>query len=807
MLPKYYHQILVFAFAMEEINKNPYILPNHTLEYITIQNAYNQMGTSFGTMSLLFTLRGSPLNYMCNRKYKLTAIIGGLGAHNSRQMPHILNIYKIPQLSYGSFDPVLNDKIQFPSVYRMIPNDIPQYVGIVKMLKQFGWTWIGLIVSDDESGEMLLKTLLSQLLQNNICLAFKEIIPAVKEPWKGYREGRLELNAKMERLSSILSSTDANVILVHGDSQAMEGLRMVLSFNELDGMKPIEKVWIITAQWDFTSVFYSGVFTPKSFNGTLSFTLHTNDMARYKAFLETLNPNQSVLDYFTLFWSNVFVCSHPTYNIYIPNVGNCTNQEKVSNLPEFVFEMRMSGQSYSIYNAVYAVAHALHAMFSSKFHKKAMGEGRTWDLRNIQPWQVQSFLKHIHFNNSVGEEIFFDENGELASGYDIINTVTFLNQSIHRVHVGRINPQALAGKEFTINGSVITWNHKFNQKLPQSRCVEGCHPGHSKIVRQGEQICCYDCLQCPEGMIANQMDAEHCVKCSEDQHPNKNQDQCISKQITYLSYDEPLGIVLSSFIISFSLITLMVLWSFIQHQNTPIIKASNRSVTYTLLVSLLFCFLCSFLFIGQPRMVSCTLRQVLFAIIFSVAISSVLGKTITVILAFLATKPGHRMQKWVGKSLAGSIIILSTLIQTAICVVWLSVCPPFLELDTWSEIHQIIVQCNEGSNVIFYIVLSYMGLLAFISFTVAFFARKLPGAFNEAKLITFSMLMFCSVWVSFVPTYLSTKGKYMVAVEIFSILTSSAGLLGCIFIPKFYIIVIRPELNTRVHLVRKTIKI
>ncbi|XP_041442181.1 vomeronasal type-2 receptor 26-like [Xenopus laevis] len=311
--------------------------------------------------------------------------------------------------------------------------------------------------------------------------------------------------------------------------------------------------------------------------------------------------------------------------------------------------------------------------------------------------------------------------------------------------------------------------------------------------------CCYDCIWCPEGEISNTTDSDICIPCPKMEWSNEERSQCIAKVEDFLSYTNVMSVFFSATTALFFLISLLILGVFIIHRETPIVRANNRSLSFLLLVSIKLSFLSVFLFLGRPVDITCMLRNITFGITFSIAVSSLLAKTIMVCVAFKATKPGSSWRKWVGVKLSNSVVLFCSSIQLIICMTWLAISPPFQELDLHTYPGTIIIQCNEGSAIGFYSVIGYMGLLAAVSFVLAFLARTLPDSFNEAKYITFSMLLFCSVWITMIPAYLSTKGKNTVCVEIFAILTSSAGLLFCIFLSKSYIILLRCEMNTKMY--------
>uniref|UniRef100_A0A8D2ISU2 G-protein coupled receptors family 3 profile domain-containing protein n=1 Tax=Varanus komodoensis TaxID=61221 RepID=A0A8D2ISU2_VARKO len=786
-VPKNYQHVLALAFAVKEINEDPRILPNITLGFHIFNSYYTARMTFKAILNLLSTQHRFVPNFKCHNQNNVIALIGGCLSEISANIAIFSATHRTPQLTYGSFLPPQGAKKQMPFLYQMVPNEVQQYLGAVRLLQHFGWTWIGLAAVYDDRGNRFLQTMVPMLSQHGICYEFILRIPKLD-----YVDEIIGWAWKDRKSFEIAFASKANVFFVYGEPPSVQILRILLFVAPVLGLPPLCKVWIVTSHWDFALLPLHRNWDTQTFHGSITFSVHSNQPLGFRKFVQMVKPSWAKGDGFIQdFWENAFNCLLSMADVMQEDKESCSGDEKLETLPGILFEMNMMGHSYNVYNSVYAVAHASLA------------------IQNVQPWQVavpqyyflHHFLSSISFNNTAGDTVHFNENGELVSEFDVTNWLLFPNGSVVRLKVGRLDPQAPAGQE---HSHILFLFHSASlQALPLSVCNDHCYPGYNRKKREREPFCCYDCAACPKGMISNRKDMDACVKCPEEQYPSKKQTQCIPRDLSYLSYGEALGIILIFLAICFSSTTALVLGFFLKHKETPIVKANNRSITYILLISLHLCFLCPLLFIGQPGKVTCLLRQMIFGIIFSVALSSILAKTITVLLAFMATKPGSRMRKRMGKGLANSISLSGSLIQAAICALWLSTTPPFPDVDMHLLVEKIILECNEGSAAMFYCVLGYLGSLAIVSFIVAFLARKLPNSFNEAKFITFSMLVFCSVWISFVPAYLSTKGKYVVAVEIFAILSSSAGLLGCIFGPKCYIIVLRPELNNRENLIRR----
>nr|XP_034348759.1 vomeronasal type-2 receptor 116-like isoform X2 [Arvicanthis niloticus] len=749
---------LVLAFSMNEINRNPDLLPNMSLIFpfsadISDWESHlnNMIYSSLQTHDIL-------PNYFCGDDMCGVALTG----LNWTTTCH--------HLTFGAFHPVLSENEEFPYLYQMASEDTALALALVSFIIHFSWNWVGLAISDNDQGIQFLSYLRREMEKNSVCFAFVSMIPVNMHLYM----------TRAEVYYNQIMTSSTNVVIIYGDTDST----LAVSFRMWEFLG-IQRIWITTTQWDVTPS--KKDFTFDNLYGAFAFGHHHGEISGFKNFVQTLNPFKYSDEYLVkLEWMH-FNCE--------VSASKCKTSKNYSSLEWLMahtFDMAVTEGSYDIYNAVYAVAHAVYEMTFQKFDNLFTDSGKQ---KKYICSKLASYIRKIYFTNPVGDRVNMNQRDKLQEEYDIFYIWNFPQGLGLKVKIGIFSPYFMNGQQLHLSEDMIEWA-RGSRQMPTSVCSADCGPGFRKFRKNGMPACCFDCSPCPENEISNGTNVDLCVQCPEDQYANTEQNHCIHKALIFLTYEDPLGMALSSMALFFSAVTAVVLGVFVKHHTTPIVKANNRTLTYILLISLIFCFLCPLLYIGHPNSATCILQQITFGLVFSVAVSTVLAKTITVVLAFKVTAPQRMIKYFLVSGVSNYIILICTLIQVIVCAVWIGASPPSVDIDAQSEHGHIIIVCNKGSVTAFYCVLAYLACLAFGSFTLAFLSRNLPGAFNEANSITFSMLVFCSVWVTFLPVYHSTKGKVVVAVEIFSTLASSAGMLVCIFVPKCYTILFRPERNS-----------
>ncbi|XP_069816164.1 extracellular calcium-sensing receptor-like [Dendropsophus ebraccatus] len=780
-------------FALEEINKNIF-LPNMTLGFQFIDSCAVLQRAVLGTLQILSGL-GQPLpNYRCNQDTQLAAVIGHATSTYTISLAYILGLYRYPQISHYATSSLLSNRIQFRSFFRTVPSDAFQSRGLAQLVLHFGWTWIGLMAIDNDYGQQGIQLVKRDIIKAGACVAFTETIISSRQDRNAPHIARVVKDSTATAV--VIFATDIDVGLV---------------LDEMLRQNITGKVWIASEAWSISTVLSVSKYSRLIF-GTIGFSFHGGSMPGFGDFLNRIKPSMVVgRQYNQILWELVFGCKFldQTSNLSNSSIKECTGQESLEGIRNSYNDVSSLRVTYNVYTAVHAVAKALSDLGKCKKGDGPFPNGTCADIENFKPWQLLHYMKKLRLNMSDGGQLFFDENGDPPAVYDIVNWQLSPEGKLQQVKVGSYDTSITSGDFFTINASHIHANclkiffFKNSSQVPVSVCSPSCPPGFRKAARKGQPLCCFQCILCPDGEIANHTDSLECTKCPWDMWPNPTQDHCVPKAQEFLSNEDPLGVTLMAIGISSSLVPVAIFGLFIRYRTTPIVRANNYSLSCLLLASLSLCFLCSLVFIGYPQYEICLLRQVTFGIVFSLCVSCILAKTIMVVIAFKATRPGSQLRYWTRPRVSYFIVISCILIQIFLCIMWLTFSPPFLEIKSESNSGVLIIQCNEGSPLAFWSMLGYLGLLASISFIVAFLARRLPDSFNEAKFITFSMLAFLSVWVSYIPASLSSRGKYTVAMEIFAIQSSTWGLVICMFLPKCFIIIFRPNMNSREKLMAK----
>nr|XP_055030582.1 extracellular calcium-sensing receptor-like [Misgurnus anguillicaudatus] len=771
-----FQQAQTMAFALDEINKNPRLLPNITLGYYIYDNCV-KLGVAFRAATALISgTQESFSNLNCTGPPPVIGIVGDPGSTHSIAISSVLGLFRVPMVSYFATCSCLSNRKKYPSFFRTIPSDAFQVQAMVQILRHFEWTWVGLIYSDDDYGIYAAQSFYQEMQLFGGCVGFSEILP------------RDNNRRDIQRIVKVIQTSTAKVVVVFSTKAYLLPLMDEVALQNVTGQQ-----WIASEAWATSPVFYTKRLLP-FLGGTLGIAIRRGEIQGLHEFLYYLRPdNDPKNNMVRIFWENMFGCKFETGD----KEKLCTGQEDLSSTNTAYTDVSELRGSYNVYKAVYALAHALHDLMQCEEGRGPFSDNTCADITNLQPWQMVHYLQQVNFTTGFGDRVSFDKNGDALAIYDVLNWQPSSDGSIIVRTVGVVDKGAATGKVLTLDEDALYWNFE-TRKPPRSVCSESCPPGTRRARRKGLPVCCFDCLPCADGEISNTTDANECTLCPDEFWSNPENNRCIPKEVEFLSYEEPLGIFLTTASLLGTCFSAFVMIIFAHHRNTPVVRANNSELSFLLLLSLKLCFLCVLLFIGRPQLWTCQLRHAVFGISFVLCISSILVKTMVVIAVFKSSRPeGKAAIKWFGSAQQRGTVVILTFMQVVICAVWLSTASPTPHKNSQYIRSKIVYECAIGSVAGFAVLLGYIGFLAAVSFVLAFLARKLPDSFNEAKFITFSMLIFCAVWIAFVPAYVSSPGKYAVAVEIFAILASSFGLLVAIFAPKCYIILLHPERNTK----------
>nr|XP_046246181.1 extracellular calcium-sensing receptor-like [Scatophagus argus] len=766
-------------FAIEEINNSTDLLPGISLGY-KIYDACSSVARS--VMVSLSLVTGDEVAFalsdeQCTRPANVQAIILGIASSPCMATATIIGPFHIPLISQVATCACLSDKTKYSSFLRTIPSDYYQSRALAQLVKHFGWTWIGAIRTNDDYGNKGMATFVKTAQQLGICVEYSVSF---------FRTDPLD---KIQKIIENIKSSTSKVIVAFLSPTELYVIIHELSQQNLTGYQ-----WVGTEAWIFD--FQTAAMDKHHIlDGAIGLSIPKAHVSGMREFMLDVKPlNSSGYELFTEFWETLFSCKFKQSNTLAANQRECTGHEDVSGVENSFTDMSLMPLFYNVYKGVYAVAHALHNILSCN---------KTCNNKvQLDPLTILEHIRKIQFKTKEGDEVYFNENGDPAAKYEIINWQPTKSGVVDFVTVGLHDTSLPAGQQLILQNKSLIWAQN-SQQVPLSVCSDKCSPGTRKVLQKGKPVCCYDCIRCAEGEISNTTDSITCMRCDPEFWSNERRDACVKKEAEFLSYEEVMGALLTAASLFGTCMTAVVAFIFFTYRQTPIVRANNSELSFLLLFSLKLCFLCSLTFIGRPSEWSCMLRHTAFGITFVLCISCVLGKTIVVLMAFRATLPGSNVMKWFGPAQQKLSVLGFTLIQVVICVLWLTISPPFPFKNIKNFKDKIILECALGSAVGFWAVLGYIGLLAMLCFILAFLARKLPDNFNEAKFITFSMLIFCAVWITFIPAYVSSPGKFSVAVEIFAILASSFGLLICIFFPKCYIILLKPEKNTKKNMMGK----
>ncbi|NXM77670.1 GRM1 protein, partial [Serilophus lunatus] len=513
-------------------------------------------------------------------------------------------------------------------------------------------------------------------------------------------------------------------------------------------------------------------------NGGITIKLQSPEVLAFDDYYLKLRLDTNTRNpWFPEFWQHRFQCRIPGHPLENPNFQkNCTGNESLEE--NYVQDSKMG----FVINAIYAMAHGLQNMH----HSLCPGHVGLCDaMKPIDGSKLLEFLLKSSFIGVSGEEVWFDEKGDAPGRYDIMNLQYIEPNHYDYVLIGTWHEGVLNIDDYRIQMN--------KSGMVRSVCSEPCLKGQIKVIRKGEVSCCWICTACKENEFVQ--DEFTCKACELGWWPNADLTGCEPIPVKYLQWSNIESIVAVVFSCLGILVTMFVTLIFVLYRDTPVVKSSSRELCYIILAGIFLGYVCPFTLIAKPTTTSCYLQRLLVGLSSAMCYSALVTKTnrIARILAGskkkICTRKPRFMSAW------AQVVIASILISVQLTlVITLIILEPPMPILSYPSIKEVYLICNT-SNLGVVAPVGYNGLLIMSCTYYAFKTRNVPANFNEAKYIAFTMYTTCIIWLAFVPIYFGSN--YKIITTCFAVSLSVTVALGCMFTPKMYIIIAKPERNVR----------
>ncbi|KRJ98364.1 metabotropic glutamate receptor 2 isoform X1 [Drosophila yakuba] len=763
-------------YTLDQVNKQQ-LLPNVTLGAHLLDDCDKD---TYGLEMAVDFIKGSISNiddaeYHCNKtqvRKVISGVVGAASSVTSIQVANLLRLFRIPQVSYFSTSPELSNKQRFEYFSRTIPSDHYQVKAMVEIVKRMGWSYVSIIYEESNYGIKAFEELEELLARHNICIAIKEKL--VKD------SGVAEDIAYDNIVQKLLTKPRARGAIIFGsDQEVRQVMRAVRRANATGSFS-----WIGSDGWSARNL-VSDDYEPEV-EGTLSVQPQANPVRGFEEyFLGLTVENNQRNPWFVEFWEDHFQCRYPgsTSTPYNNYTKQCTKKERLSRQ-----NTDFEDQLQFVSDAVMAFAYALRDM-----HRDLCGGGPSLceAMKPTKGADLLKYLRKVEFEGLSGDEFRFDGNGDGPARYNIIHFKQSQAGQYHWVKVGEYTEG-----ELRLNMSEVKFK-RLSPKPPESVCSLPCLVGQAKKYVEGES-CCWHCFNCTTYQIRHPDDETHCKLCKLGTLPDAHKQYCRPIPEIYLRPESAWAIGAMAFSATGILVTLFVMGVFVRHNDTPIVRASGRELSYILLAGIFMCYGVTFALVLKPTNIVCAIQRFGVGFCFTVVYAALLTKTNRIARIFKAGKQSAKRPSFISPK--SQLVICACLVSVQILIngVWMVIAPSHA-MHHYPTREDNLLVCDSYIDASYMIAFSYPIFLIVICTVYAVLTRKIPEAFNESKHIGFTMYTTCVIWLAFVPLYFGTANHVPLRITSMSVTISlSASVtIACLFSPKLYIILIRPERNVR----------